>query len=243
MRLSFGKKTGKKKAQGKFIVIDGTDGSGKATQLKLLVETLHKEGFVVEKMDFPQYDTKSAGPLEKYLSDKYGDMEPKAASVLYAVDRYDASFKIRAALDEGKIVIADRYVTSNAGHQGSKITKSDERVKYFRWLDDLEYNVFKIPKPDLNIILHIPAEVTHELMMKRAKDDNRQFHIHEDSLVSQQRAEAVYLEIAKLFPNTKLVECMRGGKLMTPSEVHNKVWEFVRRIVLKNTLPSKLTKS
>ena len=107
--------------KGKFIVIDGTDGSGKATQTKLLVKKLRKEKYKVKLADFPQYNKKSAGLVEEYLSGKYGtekNVGPYVASIFYACDRYDASFKIRKWLKEGNIVISNRYVTANMGHQG-----------------------------------------------------------------------------------------------------------------------------
>jgi len=222
---------------GKFIVIDGTDGSGKATQTDLLINTMKEAGYNVAMMDFPQYDTKSAGPLEKYLSGKYGQVNPQAASLFYAVDRFDASFKIRKLLAEGVIIVANRYITSNAGHQGGKIPNKTDRIKFFKWLDQIEYGIFNIPKPNLTIILHLPAEVTQRLVRERSVRDNRPLDIHETDTAHIEAAERVYLEIAKLFPNTKLVECMDGDKLMTPQQVHGKVWELVRRIALKNTSP------
>ena len=149
MRLSFGKSnTPEPPRRGKLIVLDGTDGSGKTTQLKLLIETLEAENYNVATVDFPQYGTKSAGPLEEYLNGKYGQVNPYAASIFYAIDRFDVAFQIRSWLEQGKLVIANRYVTANAGHQGGKIADNIERIKYFKWLDNLEYNIFNIPKPD-----------------------------------------------------------------------------------------------
>jgi dTMP kinase len=237
--LKFGKSKKDQTDLGKFIVIDGTDGSGKATQTNLLVEELKLSGYQVEVTDFPQYGTKSAGLIEEYLNGKYGQVGPEAASIFYAIDRFDASFKIREWLKEGKIVISNRYVTANAGHQGGKILDDYQRLKFFKWLDNLEYNIFAIPKPDLNIILHMPAEVAQQLVDKKSAKD-RQYvggkkrDLHEADLNHLKNAEKVYLEIAKLFPNTKLVECVKNGELLSPKEVSNKVWELVRRIVLKN---------
>lgn len=153
--------------KGKFIVIDGTDGSGKATQMKLLVKELRKKGYKVEVFDFPQYGKKSAGLVEEYLNGKYGsaqDVGPYRGSIFYACDRYAASFKIRKFLEEGKIVISNRYVTANMGHQGGKIKNPKERKRYFNWLYDLEYRIFEIPKPDLNIILHVDAAIAQKLV-------------------------------------------------------------------------------
>jgi dTMP kinase len=244
-KLAFGKADAQEKRKGKFIVIDGTDGSGKTTQTTLLLETLRLSGFEVEMADFPQYGKKSAGLVEEYLNGKYGQVNAYAASIFYAVDRFDASFKIREWLDNGKIVISNRYVTANAGHQGGKISDDGERIKYFKWLDNLEYNTFGIPKPDLNIILHVPAEISQQLVDKKdasmrtyAEGENKKRDMHEADLNHLQNAERAYLEIANLFPNTKLVECTADGKLMSPKAVHNKVWELVRRIALKNILPS-----
>lgn len=239
IKFGKGKKTDSKVQRGRFIVIDGTDGSGKATQTNLLVEELKLSGFKVEMTDFPQYGTKSAGLIEEYLNGKYGQVGPEAASIFYAIDRFDASFKIRQWLEEGKIVISNRYVTANAGHQGGKIQDDLERLKFFKWLDNLEYGIFNIPKPDLNIILHVPAEVAQQLVDKKTADqrvyvNGKKRDLHEADLNHLKNAERVYLQIAKLFPNTKLVECVWENKLLSPSEVHNKVWEMVRRVALKD---------
>ena len=222
MRIAFGKnKQAKAKERGRFIVIDGTDGSGKATQTSLLVEELKLAGYDVEMTDFPQYGTKSAGLIEEYLNGKYGQLNPHASSIFYAVDRFDASFKIREWLDSGKVVVSNRYVTAKAGHQGGKISSGFERLKYFRWLNNLEYHIFNIPKPDLNIILHMPAEVAQKLVDKKSADvrkyaNGKKRDLHEADLKHLQNAEKVYMEIARLFPNTKLVECVDKGKLLPP---------------------------
>jgi dTMP kinase len=242
--LKFGQsKKSKNSQKGKFIVIDGTDGSGKATQTKLLVEELRQSGYPVEMTDFPQYGTKSAGLIEEYLNGKYGQVGPEAASIFYAIDRFDASFKIRQWLNEGKIVISNRYVTANAGHQGGKISDDLDRLKFFKWLDNLEYNIFGIPKPDLNVILHVPAAVAQKLVDQKSADqrqyaNGKKRDLHEADLNHLKNAEKVYLQISKLFPNTKLVECVAGKELMSPELIHNKVWELVRRIALKDVRPS-----
>lgn len=248
--LKFGKTEKHEQQKGKFIVIDGTDGSGKSTQTKLLVEELRTAGYQVEMADFPQYGQKSAGAVEEYLNGKYGQVNPYAASIFYAVDRFDAGFQIRRWLEEGKIVVSNRYVTANAGHQGGKISDRAERLKYFRWLNDLEYSIFGIPKPDLNVILYMPAEIAQKLVDQKTQEqrqyaDGKKRDLHEADLEHLRNAERVYFEIAKLFPNTKLVECVSKHPqgiagiacVLTPQEVHNRVWEFVRRIALKGLTP------
>jgi len=222
--------------KGKFIVIDGTDGSGKTTQTKLLAQRMRWAGFDVEIADFPQYDTKSAGLVEKYLSGEYGSPEqvgPYRASIFYACDRYDASFKIKKWLEQGKIVIANRYVTANMGHQGGKITNPLERKNYFSWLYELEYEIFNIPKPDLNIILHVPAEISQLLAQQRKKIDwhGKTNDIHQESLSHLKMAEQIYLEIARTFPDFTLIECTRNGKIMTRQEIHNLIWEKTSRLI------------
>lgn len=245
-KLAKSKKTSAtKKKQGKFIVIDGTDGSGKATQISLLSKELELNGYKVEIADFPQYGTKSAGIIEEYLNGKYGQLNPRAASIFYAIDRFDASFKIRQWLNEGKVVVSNRYVTANAGHQGGKIADDFERLKFFKWLDDLEFNIFNVPKPDLTIILHVPAVVAQKLVDMKTEEQrayanhqNKKRDLHEADLEHLKNAEKVFLQIAKLFPNVKLISCVQNRELLSPQLIQNKVWEFVRRIVLKDFLPS-----
>ena len=221
---------------GKFIVIDGTDGSGKTTQFNLLVDKLKADGFAVEVADFPQYNTKSAGLVEEYLSGKYGNADevtPYQSSIFYAVDRYDASFKIRQWLQDGKIVVANRYVSASLGHQGGKIENQLERKVFFNWLYELEYKLFNIPKPDLSLILHVEAEIAQKLAAKRHREDwvGKTRDIHEENLGHLQKAEQVYLEIAKTFPDFKLIKCTREGEIMTREEIHELVWIYTNQIL------------
>jgi len=215
-----------------FIVIDGTDGSGKTTQFNILVDRLKQEGFLVATADFPQYNTKSAGLVEEYLSGKYGspdEVGPYRASIFYAGDRYDASFKIRQWLSENKIVVSNRYVTANMGHQGGKIINSEDRKKYFTWLYDLEYNIFNLPKPDLNIILHVPAKIAQDLAQQRAREDwaGKTKDIHEADINHLLRAEQTYLEIAKQFENFVLIECVEDNKIMSREKISELIWQKV----------------
>jgi dTMP kinase len=152
--------------KGKLIVLDGTDGTGKHTQTMLLYNNLKKLGYIVKTIDFPQYGKKSAGPTEDYLSGVYGsvnEITPYQASILYAVDRFAASFKIKKWLNGGYIVICDRYVSANMGHQAGKIKSIVKRDEFLDWLFDLEYNIFNIPKPDINILLYLDTEIARKL--------------------------------------------------------------------------------
>ena len=211
---------------GLFIVIDGTDGSGKQTQTALLVERLKKEGYPVKTIDFPQYETKSAGMVENYLEGKYGkQLTAQQASVLFAVDRFDASFAIRTWLAEGAIVVADRYVTANAGHQGTKFKTTEERRSFFDWLLDFEYGTMAIPRPDLNIILGVEPDITAELMKDRVKD------IHESDIEHQRLAFQVYQEIAATFPQTKYISCTEGGQMLSRESIAERIWTIVKNAV------------
>ena len=210
--------------KGRFIVIDGADGSGKATQTKLLVNRLRQTGCQVAMADFPQYGAKSAGLVEEYLNGKYGPAKkvgPYRASIFYACDRYDASFKIKQWLKQGKIVIANRYVASNMAHQGGKIKNPLERKAYFDWLRELEYEIFAIPRPDLNIILHVDAQIAQKLIDSKGHRDyinGAKIDMHEADLQHLRDAEMVYLELANNYPDFKLIKCTANGRIMNLPE-------------------------
>lgn len=225
------------KKRGKLIVIDGGDGSGKATQLKLLAEKLISLNYQIEIVDFPQYGQKSAGLVEEYLNGRYGtadEVGPYGASIFYAVDRYDASFKIRNWLKEGKIVLSNRYVASNMAHQGGKISNDIERQIYFKWLHDLEYNIFCIPRPDINIILHVTAAVGQQLVDKKGHRDyvgGEKRDIHESDINHLKHAEDVYTEIAQTFDDFVMIECMKDQTIMSPEEIHALVLQTARKTI------------
>ncbi len=222
--------------QGKFIVIDGTDGSGKATQTKLLLERLEKENISVKTIDFPQYGKKSAGLVEEYLNGNYGpanDVGPYRASIFYACDRYDASFEIKKWLEQGNVVIANRYVSSNMGHQAGKIKDPTERDKFLEWLFELEYNLFGIPKPDINILLYMPPEMGQQLVDNKGHRDyvgGQKRDIHEADLEHLKNAAEAYQYVAKKY-NWIIINCAPEGKLLSIEEIHNLLWEKVTKLI------------
>lgn len=222
--------------EGKLIIIDGTDGVGKRTQTELLAERLKKCGHAVETLQFPQYKVKSSGLVEEYLNGKYGtadEVGPYRASIFFACDRYDASFKIKKWLSENKIVVSDRYVTANMGHQGSRISNPTERKKFFDWDYNLEYGIFGLPKPDLNIILHVPAQLAQKLAQARKREEwvGKKKDILEDDLEHLKKAELTYLEIASIFPNFTLINCTRAGNLISREEISDMVWKEVLKTI------------
>ncbi len=173
---------------GKLIVIEGIDGSGKATQAKMLYEYIKKKGKKVRKITFPNYKSPASSPVKMYLEGEFGknadSVNPYSASVLFAVDRF-ASYKTswsRFLNDEDSIVIADRYVTSNMIHQASKIPNKEEREKYLDWLYDLEYVKMELPKPDAVLFLDVSADLSRSLIKNRANkiDGSNIKDIHEN---------------------------------------------------------------
>jgi dTMP kinase len=222
--------------KGKFIVIDGADGSGKATQTALLVKNLRKAGYEVRVEDFPQYGKKSAALVEEYLNGVYGsaqELGPYIPSIFYAVDRFAASQRIRDNLKRGYIVVTNRYVTANMGHQGSKIRDSKKRQQFYDWLFGLEYGFFKIPRPDLTIILHLPACVAQKLANQKKKRSylkGKKRDIHENDLGHLQKAEKTYLEMAKVF-GYNLVECYKQNKILKREETAKLIWEDAKKIL------------
>ncbi len=218
------------KKTGTFIVIDGTDGSGKATQTKLLLSRMEQEGFPIKTISFPRYGEKSCGAVEEYLSGKYGsaqDVGPQRSSIFYAIDRHDAAPQIRTWLESGNYVIADRYVGANMGHHGSKIHDNEERQKFFDWAMHLEFEIFQIPVPDLNIILHVPTEIALELTKERESKHGLKKDIHESDPGHLHAAEKAYLDITKRFDQFQLIKCVEDGKLLSRDAIHEKIWRVV----------------
>ncbi len=220
--------------KGKLIAIEGTDGSGKATQAKLLAAGLRRDGARPQIICFPRYGKKSAWLVENYLAGQYGsarEVGPYRAATFYAADRYDAGFKIRKWLTAGKTVIADRYVISNLAHQGGKIADPKKRKLFFTWALNLEYEIFKIPRPDINIILHVPIKITRILLNARGRKNINYSRpdIHETDSKHLRSTEKTYLKIARDYPEIKLIECTRNNKILTRQEIHDKLWQIVKK--------------
>jgi dTMP kinase len=220
----------KKISKGKLIVIEGTDGSGKTVQTELLIKRMKKEGCKVKLFDFPRHGKKSCAMVDNYLTGKYGtaeDVGPYCGSIFYAIDRYDAGFEMKKTLSKGINIICNRYVGSNICHQGGKIKDKKKRQEFINWVEDLEYNIFQIPKPDLNIILHMPAKEAQELIKKKSERKylkNKKEDIHEKNLSHLLEAEKVYLDLAKR-KNGFLIECFKNKKLLSIEDIHAQVWK------------------
>lgn len=221
--------------KGKFIVIDGPDGSGKETQTKELIKKLDAHNILYKRIDFPQYHSPSSIGVREYLAGNLGNTDeigPKAASLLFAIDRQGAAWEIREALKYGLIVIANRYVAANMGHQGSFFSNKKERQEYFKWLYELEYEKFEIPKPDLNIILECHPEISEKLIADR----NRKGDILEDDVEHQKRATEVFKEITDLFPDFTSVQCLdQEGHLKTKEVISDEIWDTLKQLLYQQT--------
>ena len=220
--------------KGKLIVFEGTDGSGKATQAKLLCRRLEQEGIGYRKIDFPRYGKPSAAMVEEYLQGNLGksagDVNAYAASVFYAVDRY-ASYKQDWGdfYENGGLVVADRYTTSNAVHQASKLPEA-ERGAYLDWLFDLEYSRMGLPAPDLVVYLDMPTEITERMMRRRESDSGTHADIHERDSAYLRRCRANAGEVARLCGWT-VVHCAAGDAPRTVEDIHGEVWQRVREVL------------
>jgi dTMP kinase len=223
--------------KGIFIVLEGADGSGKGTQFKLLAERLKAVGYDIEVFDFPRYDEPSSHFVRKYLNGEYGsaaDISPYTASLFFALDRYEASPAIKKALNEGKIVLSNRFVGSNMAHQGGKFTSSGEQRGFFIWEDGLEYQLLGIPRPNVNIFLRVPAEVSYELIAQKTKRSytDESHDQHEGDIEHLKNSVATYDTLCKLFPKDfKAIECAPGGKLMSIAEINDKIWNEIKPIL------------
>ena len=220
--------------KGLFVVIEGTDGSGKGTQTALLIESLKKNKVEVETTDFPQYGNFSGAFVAKYLRGEYGsakEVGPYRASIFYAVDRYDNSFDIKKWLSEKKVIVSNRYVSANMGHQAGKIRDKKKRDEFLKWLENLEYKIFNIPKPDIMILLYMPPEIGQKLVDQKATREytkGKQRDIHEADLKHLKEASEAYLYVAKKY-GWKVINCVEDNVLLSKEVIHQKIHDLVMK--------------
>jgi dTMP kinase len=229
-----------KRNKGKFIVIDGTDGSGKATQVELLARRLQKEKKTVKVVDFPDYYKNFFGKFighcltEQYYN--FSHLHPKIASVLYAADRWESSEEIRSWLAKGYIVLANRYVSANQIHQGGKITNAKKRKDFLKWLDQMEYDVFQIPKPDVVLYLAVPLIVSQRLMKERDKKGNRSYKgkkkdVHEKDAKHLDNARKSALKLVTELNNFVKIDCAPKGELSSREVIHEQVYAKAKKLL------------
>lgn len=222
---------------GKLIAIDGVDASGKQTQTSLLLSRLQNEGKDVKMVSFPAYDKPSSTLVKMYLDGEFGDkpsdVNAYATSTLFAADRF-ATYKTDWGRDynNGTIILADRYVTSNLIHQASKIDSLAEKERFIAWLEDLEYGVYGLPRPDVTVFLDMPPEYGAELMKDRLNkaNGNEKKDIHESDFS--------YLEVS--YKNAvfvaeqcgwKRILCVKDGKIRSVEEIHEDIYSSIEELV------------
>ncbi len=214
---------------GKLFVIDGLDGSGKATQTDMLYNNLIQQGRDVKKVSFPDYDSLSSGPVRLYLSGELSgnaqDINAYAASSFFSVDRYCRYMtELKGFYEQGGIILADRYTTANAIHQCGKLPKSSHKA-YVDWLFDFEYNKLGLPRPDGVIFLSVPPVITAKLMDKRYEQGGEK-DIHEADMAHQQSAAETAHTLATQL-GWQVIDCQSGGRMRGREDIALQVLEYV----------------
>lgn len=217
-------------------MIDGTDGSGKATQTKLLADRLEKSGHKVKTIDFPQYENNFFGKMVgRYLSGEFGsasEVGPYLASILYACDRFESKNKIENWLENGFIVIADRYASSSQIHQGGKISDQHKRKEFLAWLEEMEFRVFKIPRPDAIIYLDMPLKISQKLLKEKTAQKKKVYlrgkkDIHENDLKHLADAKNSAIKLIKKSNNWIKIDCAQKGKPLAIEEINRNIVEKI----------------
>ena len=220
--------------KGKLIVIEGLDGSGKSTQINLLADEVKRRGLEYKQIKLPDYDGDSSALVKMYLAGTFGknpeDVNAYAASAFYAVDRF-ASFKTiwKEDYENGSVILADRYTTSNAYHQMIKQPRENWDA-YIEWLEDFEYNKIGIPKPDLVIYLDMPVEISQKLMTSRYEGNESKKDVHE--------ANVSYLNAcreAAAYASEKMgwvrIACSEGENARSIEEIAEDIRTSIERIL------------
>ena len=217
---------------GKLIVIEGTDGSGKSTQFRLLSSHLENDGVAFKHLVFPRYSEESSALIRMYLGGQFGtkpsDVNAYAASAFYAVDRY-ASYKMDWGqwYEDGGLILSDRYTTSNAVHQASK-EEGQARADYLDWLYEFEYKKLGLPCPDLVIYLDVPTDYTEKMMRKREQDTNTTADIHEKDLQYLATCRETGRAAAEHY-GWKVIHCVRDGQMRSIEDIHEEIYTAAKQ--------------
>ena len=222
---------------GKLFVIDGTDASGKQTQLNRLKERFDKENINYKLVSFPNYDSESSLFVKKYLSGEFGknakDVSPYIASTFFALDRY-ITFKkeLEDYYNNGGIILADRYTTSNMVHQAGKIDNKEEREKFLKWLWDYEFNLYKLPVPTKVFFLNMPPEYAFKLMENRENKfthkDKKDIHESDKNHIIDSYNAAC--DVAKDYGWIE-INCIKDNKIRTIEDIHEEIYKHILEII------------
>ncbi len=224
----------------RFVVIEGLDGSGKSTQLKLLREYLEKEGVSYKYLHFPRLEEGVYGELiARFLRGEMGpndQVDPYLVALIFAGDRAEASSMIRKWMEEGYFVIVDRYVYSNIAFQCAKLSGAEERILLRDWILDFEFAHNELPKPDLNLFLHVPIEFTRQQLEKARAGEDRSYlkgerDIHEEDLGFQEKVMKEYIALQQYVDDLKLIDCTDGmGKMQAPGSISELIIKQFERV-------------
>jgi len=215
---------------GKLIVIEGTDGSGKSTQFRLMSQRLSQEGKEFKHIVFPRYSEESSALIRMYLGGQFGskpsDVNAYAASAFYAVDRF-ASYKMDWGqyYENGGLILSDRYTTSNAVHQASKVPEADQQ-EYLHWLYDFEYDKLGLPRPDLTIYLDVPTDFTEKMLRSREASTNTQADIHEQDTAYLATCRKCGRAAAEYYGWT-VIQCVKDGAMRSIEDIHEEIYRHV----------------
>lgn len=226
----------------KLFVIEGVDGAGKSTQIKLLRDFFLNKGNECEYLHFPRIETPYFGELiARFLRGEFGalnEVDPYLVAMLYAGDRKDAASLIGNWLKEGKIVLLDRYTYSNIAYQCAKLTGIPEQIKLMQWILSLEFNHFAIPKPDLNIFLDVPFSFTENNLTAIRTGNDRNYlngtkDIHEESLIFQKNVRDIYMRISETDDRLAVIDCSSTtGVMLAPSEIFEHILNVFKEKML-----------
>lgn len=222
-------------SNGLLIAIEGIDGSGKGSQAKMLKSALTLEGFSVDLFAFPQYETSFFGrEVGKFLHGDYGqlsDVNPKFSALLFALDRYESKDRIIESISLGRVVICDRYAASNIAHQGAR-AMADERGNLSNWIEQVEFNILKLPRPDLVIFLDTTVETSQELVLRKSPRSytNQAHDLQERSPDHLQLALNGFREMAKV-GHWKTINCLDDtNKMRSYLSIHEEILSHVRTV-------------
>lgn len=219
-----------------FIVIDGADNSGKATQTALLVERLRNEGKNVGTLDFPQYTVNTFGKLIKEcLVGEHGDflrVDPKIASTLYAADRFESKGVLLELLAQNEVVVLDRYVSANMLHQGAKIDDVEKRREFLLWLEHIEYGIFGMPIPDLTVSLDVSPEDNAHILERMVEEGKKTPDMAESDREHQRRVSECLQWLSSMKDSWSTVHCSSGiNGLRSREDIHEEVYRLVKELL------------
>ena len=222
----------------KLFVIEGVDGAGKSTQIKMLQDFFTQMGYRNEYLHFPRTDALYFGELiARFLRGEFGslnEVDPYLVAMLYAGDRKDASEMLFRWLNEGRIVLLDRYTYSNIAYQCAKLGNTEAQDKLMNWILALEFEHFGIPRPSLNIFLDVPFSFTENKLSSARTGDDRSYlngirDIHEESLAFQKKVREIYVRVAKNDGNLALIDCSnRNGEMLSQPEIFDSILKMLR---------------